>query len=475
MLLFEYIKRVKQPLALASSSSLLLLSLSFPTIIGSLGLLYYGVAYLVARTLIMKLYEFVPQFQHRETTRRLLEILALLSPILVFTAFPHVFLFFNALPFIAAFGLIGLFGFIIPFEMALKIPSLDLGQDYSLIHILLNPISSIRRLRCLLNSDEEKFAKLLLPADAKTALIARQAAALSNLSEHNGAIIHDIALYDQELAKLCHGKTPVELKKQKYRRGNTLLQDLQSEALYNALTEVQKLEDAYLVPCTPEQKILYKKYRELARSLNLPHAACAISSNELKDSSPADFIILEKRVRVNDVFKTADNKTRFYHYQNGFLPLFNRTYVHPLGTKKLPPADPADRDPFFLPGGPDTQYRYHFYTSVLGHGLSLQLCETIEALNLSFKPALTAQQTTAQLPTSQSAAPNNPSYLPQTRSGMAANLNATLIAYRNTPPSSVSIVNQSIYGTNTPYPESLYHNDGQDISEFFNNSSGSRI
>ena len=271
MLLFEYLKRVKIPLTYAALSVVLFLCLSFPTIVGSLLLLYWGIAYLVIRTLVFKLFEMAPRFLTSHTTR-VLEILSILSPLLTFAAFPHVFLFFNALPFIAAFGLIGLSSFIITFEMVLKIPTLGLSEHYSLIKILLNPISSIETLSDLLESDEEKFAKLLLPGDTKLALIARQKEALSNLSKYNGAIIDDIALYNQELAKVCHGKTPTELKKQKYREGNTLLQDLQSEALYNALAEAQKLENAYLVTCTPAQKTLYKKYRELTRALNLPHA-----------------------------------------------------------------------------------------------------------------------------------------------------------------------------------------------------------
>ena len=106
----------------------------------------------------------------------------------------------------------------------------------------------------------------------------------------------------------------------------------------------------------------------------------------------------------------------------------------------------------------------------------MQLCETIEALNLSLKPALAAQQCntqdTAQPPTSQQALPNNPSNPLQTSSEIAANLTQdntrTRIAYRNTPPTKVSIASQSIY---SPFSENSHTENAEEASNFFNASS----
>ena len=99
MLLVRYITRVARPLVLATVVASLTYLLSFPSISILLFSSYVGITFIAAISLVEYL---VSHLRNTDTYYQLLRftIIAIVIPILLISifAFPHVYLFFSALP-----------------------------------------------------------------------------------------------------------------------------------------------------------------------------------------------------------------------------------------------------------------------------------------------------------------------------------------------------------------------------------------
>lgn len=342
--------------------------------------------------------------------------------------FPQIFLFFNALPLAASMTFVSLSTLFLSFETMVYHPRLELGHDYSLLKLMLSPRTSILRLRELLHINEpinraEERAReeremlrqhdeellwiaqqrdeernrvtsmppaqqrrrpqraqteegLRLPETDRRALVERQTAAINALEK--GAIIDDVALYKKHLALL------------QTKRGRDAILNasetstIADQALENTKAEAKNLEDAYISTlANAEQVENYRNYRELTRNISPPYAECTLSAEAITSGISANFVVFEKRDTAT--WKCIKASTRFWHFQNGYRQIFR---VQDHLNRPIPPQEPTKRDPLFNPineAGKTADYYFYTYQVIRDHGLSLELCETIEKLNLSLK------------------------------------------------------------------------------------------
>lgn len=463
MLLFRYLKKVKTPLMLASFVSLYFLLFSlleiFPILILLTWISLGSIVAISVSNILTRFYPNSPLLRNRAVSIKL--VLGLVGGlVLTIFAFPHVFLFLNALPFFVSSTLIALSTFIANFELMIRVVRgprrrPPLGKDYSLINILLNPFSSIEKLRPLL-IPELRLELIKLPQTQQDALRARQEKALQELKKHPGAIIDDLALYNKHKTILFAGKTPAQLAAKTpgvtlvgrnnhqnvtiQTQGPTLEQKLNTQTMDNTTKEAATLEETFTKDLSSAQKEAYKEYRRLTTELNSPHATCLYAGSDLLDTAAKDFVVLEKRVLDASTTRSSEGKTYFMHHANGFSRLLDMSTGYGVFAEDVEAFNPVDRERLFSPDsnlnypGKTTEYKYHPYTVVEGHGLSLQLCEVIEALNLSLKPALNQQRRTTPVSTVSS----------------TNNLSANIENYRNTlPANGVSVINHSVFPQGT--------------------------
>ncbi|MGV3740323.1 MAG: hypothetical protein ACO1N3_03410 [Gammaproteobacteria bacterium] len=476
MLLFRYLKKVKKPLILAAFTMLYPLSICFLELQSTILIFaWFALGGILSASIYTILTRFYPN-PATELRRKLVltsMALGMVGGLILSLLFlPHLFLFFNVLPFYISVTSVILTTFIALFEFFLRVPpnrrARALGSDYSLINILLNPFSSIEKLRILL-IPELRLELLKLTQTQQDALKARQEKALQELKKHPGAIINDLALYNKHKTTLFADKTVEQLKQrtagailagrgaQIQTLGPTLEQKLNGQAMDNTKKEANTLEESFIKDLSPAQIEAYKEYRRLSTELNSPHAYCLYSGLDLLDTPANQFVVLEKRVVQDGTTRCSERKTYFMHHENGFSRLLTMTVGQGILENEVEAFNPVDREPLFSPNanphypGQETEYKYLPYTLTDGHCLCLQLCEAIEALNLSLKPALNQQQRTTPVSTVSS----------------TNNLSTNIGNYRDTPrANNVSIIEHSVFPQGTavtashPVTEAQRHSPG---------------
>ena len=401
MLLYTYIKRVKVPLAIASYICAILLLCMFVLPVFTTMLLFFISAQAITNMLFKRLLQAIAPRIPYETRRT---AASLLSMLMITTAFlfiaPHLFLFFNALPFTVLASTVSISGFIIAFERALFIRKLHLGNNYSLLNLLRNPRHGLEQLRQTLsrpshaeqlaaqaraefngrNTGERSPESLRLSNADYQQLLQRQTRALEQLPV--AAQIDDMTLYQQHLndvetedeirktrlaanAKQSTPTDPTELEAE-----IRLL--IHMEALERTSDAAQELEEAYCETLSPTQRAPYMEYRKLTRLLSPPYAECTVSTESVLNYAPEHFVIMEQRFVGNNQKCIAGN-VLLLSYQLIFLDLFTKPF----------PKNPANNDPLYAPRDVDGQpavYTFHSYQTVKGHGVSFHLCEAIEAV-----------------------------------------------------------------------------------------------
>ncbi|MCX7091221.1 MAG: hypothetical protein NTU48_07225 [Legionellales bacterium] len=378
MLFILYLKRIVVPLSFAIAATLIVLLSAASTIVTSAALMSVAISQLTAYNFFhWLLKKIVPQLSQEYKIRLSLALSTFASCIAVTLLEPHLFLFFNALPFLAALTILSLSAFLITFELAIHIPKLYLGAHYSLLKIILHPTNSMRRLKRMLKPGIDS---LKLEASDRQALETRQQTAIAGLPKE--AIIDDVALYRKHLQLESRRVVGDNQKRATDKKPLTTLEtnmqplNIKMQALYNAKAEANALKKTYLNTLTPTQQARYEHYRALTCEFSPPYAECLISGESVNDVAHNRFVIVEKR--FSDSNSCVPAKTFFWHDENGFQPLFQ---MHD-------PSVPTLRDRFSLPRdekGQTAEYFYHSYSTIHNHGLSLQLCEAIESFNASLK------------------------------------------------------------------------------------------
>lgn len=398
---WRYIKKVKKSLLITSLFSSWFFIVSITELPTTLIILTYST---LAISININIFNLLIRFNPNPvffTRKKILYISRILGFaggfILLDLVFPHLFLFIHALPIFFAIPLVTLCAFFFIFELSLRMPNrqrsgANLGERYSLIKIIFNPIANIAKLRALLVP--EQTLKLSQAEENKLKL--RQEKALKELKNYPGAIINDMALYNKYKANLFAGKTQAELTVRT--RGLTLAQKLQGDVLDATTEEAENLENNFMLSLSSAQKTAYTNYRALVKSLNAPYASCQISGCDFLDTPNNQFIVLEKRVHHADSIFSSEKLSYLMHLTTGLLPSLNMTEGQGTNGTEIEPFNPFNSEPLILPNpnsaypGSETEYRYHPYGLIEEHGLSLQMCEEIEALNLSLKPVLNQQR-----------------------------------------------------------------------------------
>ncbi|MBP6917664.1 MAG: hypothetical protein KBB94_01965 [Legionellaceae bacterium] len=329
-------------------------------------------------------------------------------------AIPHVLLFFNALPWALSATFLSITSTLIVFEERLaRNRNLENRHDFSLIKIILSPTSSIARLRVLLEPNIHRARNQLElrrdVAAAENSLQVRTPGIEALTTRYMNvfarfpkeAIIDDAALYKKQFDRLREGQTFNEENEEQKRR----LVDLRKDACRYALQEAQGLSAAYQETLSSaEQRRCYQNYREVALSLSL-YASCPVSLEDIHSGRPEDFQIVEKRYTAPVYIKKDDGtfeaakpgRTAVYAVPGRTVVYQTDTFMTVLENRDVA-LDPLDRDPFFNSSTyPNTQkigsqdyrasdgasypthYVYYAYSQTHGHGLSLQLCEAMEA------------------------------------------------------------------------------------------------
>ena len=455
LLLFTYLKRVAKPLGLATGISLAvlgvsLLSIELPIFIACTSLVYF-LAFPLLQTLLRKFFPRIRYPIQRGITAVLTTILALTALSFVL---PHLFLFFNALPLVASVSFFCITTFTLVFENALQIRSLQLGNAYSLIQLILHPRTGIERLRQTLTrpSTAEQLAaqaraeengrgngrkpdSLRLPKSEYEQLVKRQTAAVDKIPRE--AIIDDVTLYQKHLEQIIADgsirkkREDANKKQKKPTSAKELEAEIQQlismEAIDNTSEEANSLEENYIATLTSQAQIdCYKAYRALTRKLSPPYAECEVTLASVYDNKPETFIIAEKRF-LSTGHKCVPGKVHLWEYKKTYLSFFNKSV----------PKNPGNNDPLYAPrdeNGEAAAYTFHTYTTVKGHGLSFQLCETIEALLATgLKPSANTQAKSTPAATS-----------------------APIPPYRNTQPSSAPVSAHNMFSVDEDSDQGIY-------------------
>ncbi len=414
MLLVRYITRVAGPLVLAIQVASLTYLLWFPDISILLFSSYVGITFIatisLVKYLVSPLMNMNTHYQLRRFTYLTIIIaIPLISIFISIFAFPHVYLFFNALPLLLSGPLLHVTTTICAFEYILvrdsQIPD---RADLSLITILSNPRRGIARLQEILEPNTHRARNALeLRANLDNVMTGAGAGAKNQIIEQlttryttllakfpTEAIIDDEELYKKHFNMLAPAYKTFSEEELKARR---------TAAAKNALQEAKKLEEAYKKTLSSEVKQkCYQNYRDVTLTLSI-HATCPLSYDEIYSNNPVDFCIVEKRYTA-PIYIKKDNGT-FEAEKTGKTAVYavpGRTNVYKTAMfdqileRKAP--DPFDRDLFVTPttypnirkntdagykgsegASYPTQYVYYPYTQIHGHGLSLQLCEAMEA------------------------------------------------------------------------------------------------
>ena len=451
MLLSRYIARVARPLCLAILIPQLCFILTFPSLFPLLLISYIGFVPYTTFSLLLGL-------AHRlgvETDNRQLKLtfmsVTLVILIASLFAIPHVQLFFNALPWALSATFLSITSTLIVFEERLAVDrNLENRHDFSLIKIILSPTSSIATLRERLEPNIHRARNQLelrpnvaagenslqeAAPGGLEALITRYTDVFARFPKE--AIIDDAALYEKHFDRLRKSLKFNEANQEK-------LLALRKDAYEYALQEAEGLSLAYQETLSSaEQRRCYQNYREVALKLSL-YATCPVSLEEIHSGKPENFKIVEKRYTAPVYIKKEDGtceaaepgRTAVYAVPGRTEVYLNDSFMQVLGSGAL---DPIERDSFFNSRTyPNTQqigsldyrasdgasypthYVYYAYRQTDGHGLSLQLCEAMEAF---LDPTLEECKQAALQKTQARTAPaprNNPSTLAPRRSALVS-------------------------------------------------------
>ena len=412
MLLVRYITRVARPLVLATVVASLTYLLSFPSISILLFSSYVGITFIAAISLVEYL---VSHLRNTDTYYQLLRftIIAIVIPILLISifAFPHVYLFFSALPLLLSGPLLHVTTTLFAFEYILardsRIPD---RSDLSLIRILSNPRRGIARLRVLLEPNTHRARnELELRPNVAAAdnslqvgideLATRYMDVLTSFPKE--AIIDDAALYKKQFDRLRADR----LREGLPTFNEEIVAGLRKEAYECALQEAQSLAAAYQETLSSaEQRQCYENYRKVALRLSL-YATCPVSMEDIHSGRPEDFSIVEKRytapvyIKKDDgTFEAAEPGRTAVYAVTGKTAVYQTDTFNRILDNRDEALDPLDRDQFFnsstypnteKKGSPNyrashgasypTKYVVYAYSQNHGNGLSLELCEAMEA------------------------------------------------------------------------------------------------
>lgn len=373
MLFLLYLKRITTALVFAALVSMMAIGGGLPEISMSSFCVSFFVCYLLSQWLLQKIAPGLSQ-KHKTIIAHILS--TMVSIVSLTLLLPHLFLFFNAMPWIVASSILMVTMFIIGFEWSIRaMPKLNLGERYSLTRVILYPKTSIKRFLRMVHPGLEG---LQLSPTEKTTLQRRQEAALAQFPAE--ALIDDMGLYQTYL------QAETTSIAEKNRQRTTPLSaierqmqplDIKTQALENTRQEATRLADAYAETLTPAQAAAYRHYRELCMQFSPPYAECPNSGESINDLPHEEFVIVEKRSDSNECVPL---KTFFWRH-TAFKQLFK---MKDNFNRSLEPIIPTDRDSIIAPrdeNGRPANYVYHVYTTVNNHALSLQLCEAIEKVN----------------------------------------------------------------------------------------------
>ncbi|MEI6094708.1 MAG: hypothetical protein WCR08_04455 [Gammaproteobacteria bacterium] len=210
------------------------------------------------------------------------------------------------------------------------------------------------------------------------------------------AIIDDAALYKKQFDRLREGLPTFN---------EEIVAGLRKEACECALQEAQSLAAAYQETLSSaEQRQCYENYRKVALRLSL-YATCPVSMEDIHSGRPEDFSIVEKRytapvyIKKDDgTFEAAEPGRTAVYAVTGKTAVYQTDTFMRILENRDEALDPLDRDPFFNSSTyPNTEkkgstnyrashgasyptkYVFYAYSQNHGNGLSLELCEAMEA------------------------------------------------------------------------------------------------
>jgi|GEM_PF-3866316 len=412
MLLVRYITRVARPLVLAILIASLTYLLWFPDISILLFSSYVGITFIATRSLVKYLVSHLMNANTHYQLRRFTYLTIIIAiPLISIFAFPHVYLFFNALPLLLSGPLLHVTTTICAFEYILvrdsQIPD---RADLSLITILSNPRRGIARLRVLLEPNTHRARnELELRPNVAAAdnslqvgideLATRYMDVLTSFPKE--AIIDDAALYKKQFDRLREDR----LREGLPTFNEEIVAGLRKEAYECALQEAQSLAAAYQETLSSaKQRQCYENYRKVALRLSL-YATCPVSMEDIHSGRPEDFSIVEKRytapvyIKKDDgTFEAAEPGRTAVYAVTGKTAVYQTDTFMRILENRDEALDPLDRDPFFnsstypnteKKGSPNyrashgasypTKYVFYAYSQNHGNGLSLELCEAMEA------------------------------------------------------------------------------------------------
>lgn len=438
MILSRYIRRTAGHLTFASMIALAMLTVAIANLMIGILLLYIP-SLLVSTSILTKEIRF--RFgMSRIHTFLILSLLLSATLIAGLIIFPHVFLFINAFPLPYVLAFLTTTSFLMTFEISIRSfrdRSGILGPDYSLINLLLFSVVRARLYDTLITTphivphniqaeiarnEQNNIAarentalrasrEFKLSEATQQALITRQKNLIAQLPQ--GAIIDDLDLYVKSKKELCKGLSRKDLDR-KDKTGRSLEQIHMETAKEEATATANKLEETYLATLdSAEKKEAYLNYRAATRMVSPLYAFCPVSlATYTPNPDNYTFYIVEKRFIMNKITYAVPGITQIYE-KDIFLDTLNKykmdpqrrdywlvesesenkrptTYPNPLqqGKTRMNGRVIESYDPKKGPSY-DTHYTYHEYELVSGHGLSIQVCDTIEEF---LNPALAARR-----------------------------------------------------------------------------------
>ncbi len=371
----EYVHRAKKPLQQAGLHTLCFVIVFASLPIGGSLILFYamGLCLLVAFVIAPGLKRVLPPMPTQSSIIAIIAgvvgiSLGIVGPISSFI-FPHYFLFFSALPHVMTGAIFTLSVFLTNFDVLIRssFPDYAIGEDFSLVKIILNPRARLDRLyRHLVR----RPTALELSTTDRDMLIDRLNRALNQLPDKAFIPLNaaDFSIRNE------HDPTKT----------------------FEAIT--QTINPAYLNSLTEAQQIKYKEYRHLTSKLRPIAASCVMSAENVQLATQNNFILVEKRTLANGggLFDSE-------HPINA-VPVttfvYDRTHFDTLASSNNPRI-PENNDLINTPldwNNRATEYKHHSYMMVQDHPLSLALCEAIEAFNVSLGLAPRAGSSTPKRP-----------------------------------------------------------------------------
>ncbi len=334
---------------------------------------------------------------------------------------------------VVSIGLIPLF--ILAFDAFLTV---RLGKGFSLSKLLLNPRGRLETLRPILEERAINYATYLnILNDATTPGSVSHCESLNFTPEQEADFV---ARQTQAVAEL-----PADLK---ILNADIDAREFSSSDFEIIIAQKKVAYQDYRTGLTSAQQVCFDAYLE--STLALIHLRCPVAFEPVMPENQHQFIILEKRYQDASGWHPVPQATTVFYMDPAERDMFLSLVAYSKVNKCWTIKHPLMNELLFSSSTYHesvTQYRRYAYQKIAGHPLSLQICEAIEAFNLSMQVSPAADMTMASFQPALTPAPTSelnmslPSSLPSLTPGLR--------------PSSLSSMSPSSIGTQNIYVERL--------------------